>query len=205
MSLVFSELHESYPRSGSIVDAIEEFSELVTKTPEEPSRWFSEDMGVFRNKLTSRDETLFTEDFRKIRIFHGVNMRRLWKNASDETKNKLWDHLKALYTMSSTLNIFTGKQMNAVESLVDNMKNVLFKDNQGRNLVKSMAKSFGMELDDAAIEEVRKKDMKSLMKESLEKARIERENLCKPLHENPKEAKEPREYENESSRSFPTE
>ena len=128
-------------------------------------------MGPFASLIAQRNADFMLNKYKEVRLLNRINFRKLWQHASEETQNSLWNHVNTLWTMSLTIQTFSSDQIRVVEGVASQMKNMFLKNDESRNLLKSLGGAFGIQVRDEHLDEIGSQDFGSLLKESVKSIR----------------------------------
>jgi hypothetical protein len=92
-----ADLSAAFPDNGSIRTYQTLFETAKKAFPEQPMRLFYEALREHEALVEAQDVALI-----EYPIFDGLDMKALWSEASEETKEAIWDYVQSLYDIAKT-------------------------------------------------------------------------------------------------------
>ncbi len=119
MDQFLTELNLTFPENKAVIKFQAAF-ELMKQTA--PSKIIDNFMGSvkpYSQKITSKDESFILDDSKNIEALAGIDLVGMWGQASDNTKNAIWQYLQTLVFIGTTVMIFPKDTMNMIEQVAE--------------------------------------------------------------------------------------
>ena len=73
----------------------------------------------YTQKISSKDESFILEDSKNIEALAGIDLANMWSQASDNTKDAIWQYLQTLIFIGTTVKIFPKETMSMIEQVAE--------------------------------------------------------------------------------------
>ena len=141
MSQFLMELHKTFPEEKGLKKYITAFEMLKETQPKKVVESFMENITPYADKISTRDESFFLADSTTIEFLKPLNITTCWPNASEGTKNAIWQYIQTLYMLGTTITAIPSDTLAMIESVAkqcaDKMQNEGGEINEAQ-LMKSM-------------------------------------------------------------------
>lgn len=164
-----SELRGAFPDNEEIHNAKKKIKQVTKVSPEIPCRLFREVMKPFEEMINEKNETFFhgeANDLLKKTL--GLNIQSIWTDASEETKECIWNHIRTLFMVSSKDINVTPDAMQEIQKLAHQMStSVNPADFQDPSNMKQTLENLAQSIDTSAIHSIVSQIDPNLAKEML--------------------------------------
>lgn len=150
-----SQLRKAFPNNESIKTAKKKVKTATSVTPELVCRLFHDFVKEHADLLKKRDnQFIHGEAGESLKKTLGIDVKELWSVCDDNTKEKIWEFLNALYDTScmadSPVNIPSGAMV-GIQELAKNLEGSFNADNGD---IKSTLQSIASTIDPASIKNI---------------------------------------------------
>lgn len=126
MGQFLMELHKTFPEEKGLKKYIAAFELVRDTNPKKIVNKFMTNITPHVDKISSRDESLFLEDSSELEFMQAINIKECWPNASDGTKDAIWQYLQTLYMLGTTITSIPAETLSMIENVAkqcaENMK-----------------------------------------------------------------------------------
>lgn len=119
MEQFLTELNLTFPENKSVVKFQAAFELMKQTAPSKILDNFMSSVKPYSQKITSKDESFITEDSTNIDALSGIDLAGMWSQASDNTKNAIWQYLQTLVFIGTTVKIFPKETMSMIEQVAE--------------------------------------------------------------------------------------
>lgn len=119
---LLSDLMKVYNDEKQLRHVHANFWNYVSKRPALPKKWFDETFGKYGQLIQEKNPELFSKC---PTAFHGVDIHKLWHNASQDNKEVIWKYFQFLHQYSTMLNMIPTETLPQIDNMVNNvMQNI---------------------------------------------------------------------------------
>lgn len=139
-----NEMKLTFPDEETNIEKYNKKLELaISSNPNIVPKQFISKLSPYQEKISERDETLFTEDASKIDILKEINFSKNWNDSSENNKNAIWQYVQTLYMLGTTINTIPKETLNMIEKVAKECADKFTNDENGgkideEHLMKSM-------------------------------------------------------------------
>lgn len=117
MGQFLMELHKTFPEEKGLKKYIAAFDLIKDTAPKKIVEGFMENVSPFANKLSTRDESFFLVDSTTIDFLKPLNITTCWPEASEGTKNAIWQYIQTLYMLGTTITSIPPETLSMIENV----------------------------------------------------------------------------------------
>tara|TARA_Y100000816_G_C26106106_1_gene587921 strand:- start:1212 stop:1643 length:432 start_codon:yes stop_codon:yes gene_type:complete len=114
MEQFINALDETFENNSKIKLYKSNFEQLKTTNPRLILDKFMENVRPIGDYIVNKNEQIFYSDNEMVKK---LNLKDLWNESSDNTKEAIWQHLNTLYVFGSTISMIPENMMSSIESL----------------------------------------------------------------------------------------
>lgn len=120
------ELRAAFPNNEGIHKAKKKLKNVMKISPKLSCNVFRESMKPFEQLITNRsDDFIFGEAGKMLKKTLSIDIEEIWKDANNETKDCIWNHINTLYMVSTKEVAITENTMNSIQELAKEMSNTV--------------------------------------------------------------------------------
>lgn len=151
-----SELRAAFPDNEGIHKAKKRIKNVTKISPKLPCNVFKEAMKPYAELIANKDESFVHGDAgNMLKKTLGVDILSIWADASNETKECIWNHINTLYMVSSKEVNVSPDTMNQIQELARQMSSSLDpSDFQNPENMKQTLESLAQKIDTNAIHSI---------------------------------------------------
>lgn len=146
MGQFLMELHKTFPEEKGLKKYIAAFDILRETSPKKIVKTFMENVAPHVDKISARDESLFTDDSAELEFIKAINIKECWPKASDGTKAAIWQYIQTLYMLGTTITSIPAETLAMIENVAKQCAEKMQNDGEGideSQLMKSMQSMLG--------------------------------------------------------------
>ena len=146
MGQFLMELHKTFPEEKGLKKYIAAFEILRETSPKKIVKTFMENVAPHVDKISARDESLFTDDSAELEFIKAINIKECWPKASDGTKAAIWQYIQTLYMLGTTITSIPAETLAMIENVAKQCAEKMQNDGEGideSQLMKSMQSMLG--------------------------------------------------------------
>lgn len=146
MGQFLMELHKTFPEEKGLKKYIAAFDILRETSPKKIVKTFMENVAPHVDKISARDESLFTDDSAELEFINAINIKECWPKASDGTKAAIWQYIQTLYMLGTTITSIPADTLSMIENVAKQCAEKMQNDGEGideSQLMKSMQSMLG--------------------------------------------------------------
>jgi hypothetical protein len=146
MGQFLMELHKTFPEEKGLKKYIAAFDILRETSPKKIVKTFMENVAPHVDKISARDESLFTDDSADLEFIKAINIKECWPKASDGTKAAIWQYIQTLYMLGTTITSIPAETLSMIENVAKQCAEKMQNDGEGideSQLMKSMQSMLG--------------------------------------------------------------
>lgn len=146
MGQFLMELHKTFPEEKGLKKYIAAFDILRETSPKKIVKTFMENVAPHVDKISARDESLFTDDSAELEFINAINIKECWPKASDGTKAAIWQYIQTLYMLGTTITSIPAETLSMIENVAKQCAEKMQNDGEGideSQLMKSMQSMLG--------------------------------------------------------------
>jgi hypothetical protein len=117
MDQFLTELNLTFPENKAVIKFQASFEVVRTATPSKVLDEFMKAIKPYRNKIMRKDPEFITEDSGNIPALNDIDIASMWSQASDGTKDAIWQYLHTLILFGTTIKAFPPETMSMIESM----------------------------------------------------------------------------------------
>ena len=111
------ELNKTFPKEKAIKKCLNGFEMMVDTNPRILVDKFVESVTPYQDKLSARDESFFMENCDKIEFVKDMNLKTNWPDASEGTKNAIWQYMQTLFMLGMTITSIPNETLQMIENV----------------------------------------------------------------------------------------
>ena len=119
MEQFLTELNLTFPENKSVVKFQAAFELMKQTSPSKILDNFMSSIKPYTQKISSKDESFVLEDSKNIEALAGIDLPNMWTQASDNTKDAIWQYLQTLIFIGTTVKIFPKETMSMIEQVAE--------------------------------------------------------------------------------------
>ncbi len=119
MDQFLTELNLTFPENKSVVKFQAAFELMKQTSPSKILDNFMNSIKPYTQKISSKDESFILEDSKDIEALAGIDLANMWSQASDNTKDAIWQYLQTLIFIGTTVKIFPKETMSMIEQVAE--------------------------------------------------------------------------------------
>jgi hypothetical protein len=107
------EVFPDEPGIGKVELFLATFDTVTKANPKMALTMFLDTMSPHADCISTKDESLFS----KVEMPGGISLEPLWKKATPNTKECVWQYLQMLFLLATTANAVPDDMLNKIESM----------------------------------------------------------------------------------------
>lgn len=119
MEQFLTELNLTFPENKSVIKFQAAFELMKQTSPSKILDNFMSSVKPYSQKITAKDESFILEDSKNIEALSGIDLAGMWSQASDNTKDAIWQYLHTLVFIGTTVKIFPKETMSMIEQVAE--------------------------------------------------------------------------------------
>lgn len=150
------ELRAAFPDNEGIHKAKKKIKNVTKISPKLPCNVFRESMKPYAELIANKDEQFVYGDAgAMMKKTLGVDIQGIWADASEETKQCIWNHINTLYMVASKEVNVSSDTMNQIQELAKQMSSSLNpSDFQDPTNIKQTLENLAEKIDTSAIHSI---------------------------------------------------
>ena len=117
MGQFLMELIETFPEEKGLKKYMIKFELLKDTNPRKVVEKYMTNIAPYTDKLSNRDESIFTDESSELDFVKAFNVKKCWPNATEATKNAIWQYLQTLYMLGVTINSIPADTLTMIENV----------------------------------------------------------------------------------------
>jgi hypothetical protein len=116
------ELSEVFSENTVFAECVKNFDTIVSEDPKKPMDFLVKVVGDKAEAINSKDDAIFDTI-----TIPGMEIKEMWNSTSDNTKEAIWQYLRTLHMLASTLGNTSGELMSGIEDMAMEFANKMAK------------------------------------------------------------------------------
>jgi hypothetical protein len=119
MEQFLTELNLTFPENKSVIKFQAAFELARTTRPAAVLDNFMSSIKKYSKKVMTRDDTFITEDTKNIKGLMDLDLAGIWENATDATKDAIWQYLYTLVVLGTTITSLPKETLGMIEKMAE--------------------------------------------------------------------------------------
>jgi hypothetical protein len=119
MEQFLTELNLTFPENKSVIKFQAAFELARTTRPAAVLDNFMSSVKKYSKKIMTRDSTFITEDTKNIKGLMDLDLAGIWENATDVTKDAIWQYLYTLVVLGTTITSLPKETLGMIEKMAE--------------------------------------------------------------------------------------
>ncbi len=117
MDQFLTELNLAFPENKSVIKFQSQFEVLRRTKPDQCLKSFMKAVKPYTPKISGKDETFILDDSKNIKELAEIDLKSMWLESSDSTKDAIWQYLNTLVIHGTIIQTLPKETLSMIEDI----------------------------------------------------------------------------------------